>query len=371
MTTRYADHVLSGTTAARPAASSVPAGTLYASSTDGVVYQSSGSAWGTWLAAPTTPSVASDAIFDAKGDLIAGSAADTGARLPVGTNGQVLTADSAQTLGVKWATPASTGVAHLDDVGDVTAPTPSDQQVVAWDSGASAWMPKNAVMHTLADAKGDLVAASAADTFARLAAGSDGQVLLADSTQTLGVKWGAAPAGTGSTSLIFDSTVAGSDAASIDTGAGAIPGTFTVLEIWLVSRTDEVTFPSPLYITANGDTGTNYAIIRVRNTGGSSADGTVLSGQAGLQGTTVGASGTANYFGFVKITIPFYASTAFYKIAEVLDGEIADVSTGANWRFNTGVQQWRNTAAISRIAVATQTAGKKLKVGSRLVIYGR
>jgi hypothetical protein len=46
-------------------------------------------------------------IIDAKGDLIAGTAADTAARLAVGTNGQVLTADSAEATGLKWATASS------------------------------------------------------------------------------------------------------------------------------------------------------------------------------------------------------------------------------------------------------------------------
>jgi hypothetical protein len=43
-------------------------------------------------------------IIDAKGDLIAGTAADTAARLAVGTNGQVLTADSTAATGLAWAT---------------------------------------------------------------------------------------------------------------------------------------------------------------------------------------------------------------------------------------------------------------------------
>jgi hypothetical protein len=45
--------------------------------------------------------------IDAKGDLIGGTGADTFSRLAVGANGTVLTADSAEATGLKWATPSS------------------------------------------------------------------------------------------------------------------------------------------------------------------------------------------------------------------------------------------------------------------------
>lgn len=60
----------------------------------------------TWVAQDDSNAI-QNAIVDAKGDLIAATAADTPARLAVGTNGQVLTADSTASTGLKWATPAS------------------------------------------------------------------------------------------------------------------------------------------------------------------------------------------------------------------------------------------------------------------------
>lgn len=51
--------------------------------------------------------------IDAKGDLVAGTGADAFARLGVGANNTVLTADSAEATGLKWATPTSGGMTVL------------------------------------------------------------------------------------------------------------------------------------------------------------------------------------------------------------------------------------------------------------------
>jgi hypothetical protein len=73
----------------------------------------------------------------------------------------------------------------------------ADTNVVEVYTGA-AWVSlddPNAIQNTIVDAKGDLIAATAADTPARLAVGTNGQVLTADSTEGTGLKWAAASTG--------------------------------------------------------------------------------------------------------------------------------------------------------------------------------
>lgn len=55
---------------------------------------------------------------DAKGDLLVGTANDTVGRLAVGSNGQVLTADSAEATGAKWATVSATDSTKIAKAGD-------------------------------------------------------------------------------------------------------------------------------------------------------------------------------------------------------------------------------------------------------------
>jgi len=86
-------------------------GSLYFDSTDDAMHVYDGA---NWLEVNTGTFIA-ETLIDAKGDLVVGSADNTAARIAVGTDGFVLTADSTQATGVKWS--ASTGGgAGLQDV---------------------------------------------------------------------------------------------------------------------------------------------------------------------------------------------------------------------------------------------------------------
>jgi len=79
--------------------------TLTLPTTDGTpnqVLQTDGTGVLSWATVSGAGGVASDVIWDAKGDLAVGTGADAAAKLSVGSDGQKLYADAAQATGLRW-----------------------------------------------------------------------------------------------------------------------------------------------------------------------------------------------------------------------------------------------------------------------------
>ena len=103
-----------------------------------------------------------EAVLTTKGDIYAATAASTPARLGVGTNGQVLTADSSTATGLAWS---ATATHALDDLSDVTITSPTTGHRLryngtAWVNSALAWVPLtngDATTPELIFAAGDVV----------------------------------------------------------------------------------------------------------------------------------------------------------------------------------------------------------------------
>ena len=116
------------------------------------------------------------------------------------------------------------------------------------------------VPKTIVDAKGDIIAATAADTVDRLAVGANDTVLTADSSTATGLKW-ATPAAGGMTSIATGSL--SSDIVTIS----SIPGTYIDLVLYIRGMS-WTTAGSRAEIRVNGDSNANYFTTIQKNSSG-------------------------------------------------------------------------------------------------------
>ena len=107
-----------------------------------------------------------------------GQGVDTSmAQLKGGTTGQILSKTSATDMAFTWIS---------NDVGDITAVTAGTG---ISGGGTSGDVTVTNSMATAMTTKGDLVPATGSGTFSRLAVGTNGQTLVADSSTSTGLKW--------------------------------------------------------------------------------------------------------------------------------------------------------------------------------------
>ena len=215
-------------------------------------------------ASPTTITV-NTGLF-AAGDIVtiinlgAGATTITAGTATVATSGSLVLAtnqggvlrftSASAAIFFQFATPAS------GDIEGVTAGTGISG------GGTSGTVTITNSMATAIDAKGDLVVGTGADTFSRLAVGTNGYTLVANSSTATGLEWQAPASGGGMTSIASGSTTSGQAL-----NLGSISGAYEDLR--LVFRKMRFSGNAALDMYPNGSFATNKGYTATYNTAGS------------------------------------------------------------------------------------------------------
>jgi len=270
-----------------------------------------------------------------------------------------------------WSVPTSTdlvkdGATAIETLGDAIDASLLDLkggtsgQVLAKNSNTDMdfiWVAQddsNAIQNAIVDAKGDLIAATAADTPARLAVGTNGTVLTADSAEATGLKWAAAASG--GMTLLSTTTLSGTS-----TNITSISQSYNSLLVIVKKMSLSATGSYP-QIRPNGDASLTAFTAQIGR------GGTVLTQADDAQTIVMAYSdyASSNANNAFAINIYNYASTDSFKPFD-LAGSFITSSGGATEVLNTS-GSYRSNTAISSLDF--RTAGANTFNSGTVLIYG-
>jgi hypothetical protein len=214
----------------------------------------------------------------------------------------------------------------------------------------------NAIQNAIVDAKGDLIGATAADTPSRLAVGTDGQLLTADSTEATGLKW--STVSSESITLLQTISLAGIETVT----SSSIPSTYTNL-LFVVENVSSPGANYDLGLRFNGDTANNYSSRGFFQQAGS-ASGDESTDVAQIQICTA-ATPTGNKAGTGIVNVYRYTDTS---------GVVASVQSYGNlgattFRAANKLCYYNGASAISTVTFFYIQTGANWSTGT-IYIYG-
>lgn len=209
---------------------------------------------------------------------------------------------------------------------------------------------------SLLTTKGDLIAATGASTPARLAVGTNDQVLIADSTAATGLKWGT-PAGGGMT-LLSTTTLSGATVT-----ISSINQTYKSLIAYVYGVTNS-TASGDFRIAVNNDTvGQNFRSL-LGDTAGNTDSDNVTNTYIDLNKKAYDIQNT-NANNFWKIEFPYYSNSSYDKLFTVNGNYTANTGTAKTWYYLWG----RTTGSSAITSLVFSNSGGNLSAGT-VLLYG-
>jgi hypothetical protein len=188
-----------------------------------------------------------------------------------------------------------------------------DTDVVEIYTGA-AWVSlddPNAIQNSIVDAKGDIITATADNTPARLAVGTNGQTLVADSTASTGLKW--ATAASGGETLISTTSMTGAS-----TVLSSIPATYNSLRLVVTGFTN-ATADGTFRLNWNGTANFHYSGVN---------NGTAFSVNDSYLGPNTTSLRTASN-NVLAFTFPNYATASAYRAVNMYGFNSSSATLGS------------------------------------------